>query len=72
MVIAVDRVAASRRSRCPGRRRAARRRESLYETLFWLSQAGTREAVAEAREQADAGALYSAEETMARYGVRPR
>ena len=46
--------------------------ESLYETLHWLSESGTQEDVAEARRQAEAGGLRSAEETMARYGVRPR
>lgn len=46
--------------------------ESLYETLFWLSQSGTHEDVDAARRQSTAGALRSVEETMSRYGVRPR
>ncbi|MBN6191251.1 type II toxin-antitoxin system Phd/YefM family antitoxin [Aneurinibacillus sp. BA2021] len=46
--------------------------ESLYETLHWLSEPGTRQDVDDARRQAEAGELRSAEETMERYGVRPR
>ncbi|MFF1539754.1 type II toxin-antitoxin system Phd/YefM family antitoxin [Microbacterium sp. NPDC058269] len=46
--------------------------DSLYETLFWLSQPGTREDVDAARLQSAAGDLRSAEDTMSRYGVRPR
>jgi antitoxin YefM len=46
--------------------------DSLYETLFWFSQGGTREDVDDARRQSGAGELRSAEDTMKRYGVRPR
>lgn len=46
--------------------------ESLYETLFWLSQSETHEDVDAARRQSAAGELRSAAETMSRYGVRPR
>jgi prevent-host-death family protein len=47
--------------------------ESLYETLFWLSEPGTREAVAEAREMIATGkGGHSAAETLARYGMKPR
>ncbi|MFJ2551855.1 type II toxin-antitoxin system Phd/YefM family antitoxin [Microbacterium sp. NPDC087591] len=46
--------------------------DSLYETLFWLSQSGTREDVDAARLQTAAGGLRSAEDTISRYGVRPR
>ena len=44
--------------------------ESLYETLFWLSEPGTRDDVESARQQAADGNLRSADETIARYGVR--
>lgn len=46
--------------------------ESLYETLFWLSEPGTRDDVDSARQQAADGNLRSADETIARYGVRRR
>ena len=46
--------------------------ESLYETLFWLSEPGTREDVESARQQAADGQLRSADETIARYGVGRR
>ena len=46
--------------------------ESLYETLFWLSEPGTRQDVDDARRQAADGDLRSADETIARYGARPR
>lgn len=46
--------------------------ESLYETLFWLSEPGTRDDVESARQQAADGNLRSADETIARYGVRRR
>ncbi len=46
--------------------------ESLYETLFWLSEPGTREDVESARQQATDGQLRSADETIARYGVGRR
>lgn len=43
--------------------------DSLYETLFWLSQPDVREDVVEARRQAEAGELHSAAEVRARYGL---
>lgn len=46
--------------------------ESLYETLFWLSEPGTRDDVESARQQAADGNLRSADETIARYGGRRR
>jgi antitoxin YefM len=46
--------------------------ESLYETLFWLSEPGTREDVYDAGRQSASGTLKTAEETLARYGVRAR
>ena len=46
--------------------------DSLYETLFWLSESGTREDIDDAGRQSAAGTLRTAEETLARYGVRPR
>ncbi|WP_046014967.1 type II toxin-antitoxin system Phd/YefM family antitoxin [Microbacterium sp. SA39] len=45
--------------------------ESLHETLFWLSQPGIHEDVADARRQLDAGETHSAEDVRARYGLRP-
>lgn len=46
--------------------------DSLYETLFWLSQPGVREDVAEANRQLEAGQTQSAIEVRSRYGLRPR
>ncbi len=46
--------------------------DSLYETLFWLSQPGVHDDVAEARRQSGAGDLHGADEVRARYGLRPR
>ena len=45
--------------------------DSLYETLFWLSQPGIHEDIAEARGQLDTGKTHSAAEVRARYGLRP-
>ncbi|MDR5700599.1 type II toxin-antitoxin system Phd/YefM family antitoxin [Agromyces aerolatus] len=45
--------------------------DSLYETMFWLSQPGVREDVAEARRQAESGETLSAADVRARYGLRP-
>lgn len=45
--------------------------ESLHETLAWLSQAGVREDVADAREAAAAGETTSGEDLRARYGLPP-
>lgn len=46
--------------------------ESLYETLFWMSEPGTRDDVESARQQVADGNLRSSDETIARYGVRRR
>ncbi|GAA1524129.1 prevent-host-death family protein [Agromyces terreus] len=45
--------------------------DSLYETLFWLSQPDIREDVAEARRELAAGEALGAAEVRARYGLRP-
>lgn len=44
--------------------------DSLYETLFWLSQPGVREDVAEARQQFEAGDIHDVAAVRARYGLR--
>ena len=46
--------------------------DSLYETLYWLSEPGARQDVDEARRQSSADELHSAEETVSRYGARRR
>ena len=46
--------------------------ESLHETLFWLSQPGIREDVAEARRQLTVGETRSADDVRARYGLPAR
>ena len=43
--------------------------ESLHETLFWLSQPGVREDIAEAREDVAAGRTTSAAELRAEFGL---
>ena len=43
--------------------------ESLRETLFWLSQQGVRDDIAEAEREAAAGRTVSAAELRARYGM---
>lgn len=43
--------------------------DSLHETLFWLSQPGLRDDIAEAREAAKAGDTVSAAEARARFGL---
>lgn len=43
--------------------------ESLHETLFWLSQPGIREELAESRQAASEGQTVSAKDTRARYGL---
>jgi antitoxin YefM len=43
--------------------------ESLQETLFWLSQPGTRESVQAARAEVAAGAGLSEEQIRAEFGV---
>jgi antitoxin YefM len=45
--------------------------DSLYETLFWLSQPGVRDDLAAAHEQLDAGETLSAADVRARYGLPP-
>jgi antitoxin YefM len=45
--------------------------DSLYETLFWLSQPGVRDDIAEARRQLTAGEALSAADVRARYGLPP-
>lgn len=44
--------------------------DSLYATLFWLSQQDIHEDVAEARRQAEAGELHAAADVRARHGLR--
>ncbi|MEJ7707741.1 MAG: type II toxin-antitoxin system Phd/YefM family antitoxin [Nocardioidaceae bacterium] len=48
--------------------------ESLQETLFWLSQPGIHESLAEARADIDAGRTFTEEQIRAEFGVpqRPR
>lgn len=46
--------------------------ESLHETIYWLSRAGTAEAVAEADRGYAAGATTSIDELRAAYGLPPR
>ena len=43
--------------------------ESLHETLFWLSQPGIREDLAESRQAIDDGKTVGAKELRARYGL---
>ena len=43
--------------------------DSLHETLFWLSQPGVREDVAEARAEAERGGTASGEELRAAFGL---
>jgi len=45
--------------------------ESLHETLFWLSQPGIRDDLAEARQALDEGTTISAKDARARYGLPP-
>lgn len=46
--------------------------ESLHETIYWLSRAGTAEAVAEADREYAAGATTSVDELRAAYGLPPK
>lgn len=46
--------------------------ESLQETLFWLSQPGIRESVAQAEREYAAGATTSGAELRAEFGLPPR
>lgn len=43
--------------------------ESLHETLFWLSQPGIREDLAESRQAVEEGRTVSAQDLRARYGL---
>lgn len=43
--------------------------DSLRETVFWLSQPGIREDLAESRRAAEAGETLSADDVRARYGL---
>lgn len=46
--------------------------ESLRETLFWLSQPGIREDVADALDAVETGRTISGEELRERFGLPPR
>jgi prevent-host-death family protein len=46
--------------------------ESLQETLFWLSQPGTPERLAEARADIAAGRVFTEDEIRAEFGVPKR
>lgn len=46
--------------------------ESLQETLFWLSQPGILESIAEAKADVEAGRVYSEEQIRARFNVPKR
>lgn len=46
--------------------------ESIQETLFWLSQPGIRETVAEAEDEIRAGRLHLEDEIRAEFGVPKR
>jgi antitoxin YefM len=46
--------------------------ESLQETLFWLSQPGIRESLAEAREDVAAGRVFNEEHIRNEFGVPNR
>ena len=46
--------------------------ESIQETLFWLSQPGIRESLAEADADVAAGRTYSEDEIRAEFGVAKR
>ena len=43
--------------------------ESIQETLFWLSQPGIRESIAEAEADVEAGRVYSEEQIRAEFNV---
>jgi antitoxin YefM len=46
--------------------------ESLQETLFWLSQPGILESIAEAKADVEAGRVYSEEQIRAQFNVPKR
>jgi prevent-host-death family protein len=43
--------------------------DSLHETVFWLSQPGIREDLAQARQAAEDGDMLGGDEVRARYGL---
>jgi antitoxin YefM len=45
--------------------------ESLQETLFWLSQPGIRETIAEANDDVAAGRVFTEDQIRAEFGRRP-
>jgi antitoxin YefM len=51
---------------------AAEDLESLQETLYWLSQPGIRESIAEAEADIEAGNTVSSDELRNRLGLPPR
>jgi antitoxin YefM len=51
---------------------AAEDLESLQETVYWLSQPGVRESVAEAEADIEAGNTVSSDELRKRLGLAPR
>jgi antitoxin YefM len=51
---------------------AAEDLESLQETVYWLSQPGVRESVAEAEADIEAGNTVSSDELRKRLGLPPR
>lgn len=46
--------------------------DSLHETLFWLSQPGIRDDLAEGRRAAENGSMVSADDVRARFGLSKR
>ncbi|QOR69600.1 type II toxin-antitoxin system Phd/YefM family antitoxin [Ruania alkalisoli] len=46
--------------------------DSLRETIFWLSQPGIREDIAEARRSVEESSTMSADDVRTRYGLPPR
>jgi antitoxin YefM len=46
--------------------------ESIQETLFWLSQPGIRESIAEAEADVEAGRVFSEEQIRAEFNVPAR
>ncbi|UFU02075.1 type II toxin-antitoxin system Phd/YefM family antitoxin [Ruania suaedae] len=46
--------------------------DSLRETIFWLSQPGIREDIAEAQRSVEEKSTMSADDVRARYGLPPR
>ena len=46
--------------------------ESLQETIYWLSQPGAREDLAQAQQDLEEGRTVSGEELRAKFGLPPR